>query len=281
MLTEHEKLSLKHTIQTNSHELFVVSFDEMDSIVKSSSFGNKVVARRNWQKIKDKVGFGASYYASADDVVTLTKLVGDLGGIGAKVYIKNYGGKPHIILKGRPGLRRILTGTKYGIQSPKIVKMGLGKVGAVSAAKTGGILTIILLTTYRVIDYVLTDKATLSSLLGRIATDVVKVGITVGASIAAATLVGTATIAIGPIVAVVFVGIGVSVLLEHADNRFKITESVIAGLDELGHDANQYLETKKENAIKAVDSIIDYAVHSACKIAIKWANTQLRNMGPV
>lgn len=170
MLTDQEKVSLKQTIQTNSHELFVVSFDEMDSIVKSSSFGNKVVARRNWAKIKDKVGIGASYYASADDVVTLTKLVGDLGGIGAKVYIKNYGGKPHIILKGKPGLRKILTGTKYGIQNPKIVKMGLGKVGAVSAAKTGGILTVILLTTYRVIDYVLTDEATLSSLLGRLAT---------------------------------------------------------------------------------------------------------------
>lgn len=101
-----------------------------------------------------------------------------------------------------------------------------------------------------------------------------------GASIAAATLVGTATIAVGPIVAVVFVGIGVSVLLEHADNRFKISESVIAGLEELGSDTNKYLEKKKENAMQAVDntvnSIIDYAVKSACKIAVKWVSIQIK-----
>lgn len=190
MLTEKEKKELQQKIQSNKHEVYVVSFEEMDAIIKSSPKGNKPSVKAAWQKIKGKVGIGASYYASADDAVTMAKLVGDLGGIGARAYVKNYGGKPHIILKGHAGLRAILIGTKYGIKNPKVISMGLGKAGAVAAAKQGGILTVVLLSAYRVVDYFLTDQATLSQLVGTLATDIVKVGIATAASIGAAVVMG-------------------------------------------------------------------------------------------
>lgn len=138
-----------------------------------------------------------------------------MGGVGTRAYIKSYGGKPHIILKRHAGLRTILTGTKYGIQNPNVVTMGLGRAGAVSSAKIGGIVSVVLLSAYRVADYFLTDQTTLSQLVGTFATDVVKVGIATGASIIAATAIaGLTTVAIGPILAVVVVGVGVSILLE-------------------------------------------------------------------
>lgn len=71
--------------------------------------------------------------------------------------------------------------------------MGLGKAGAIHAAKSGGILSVVLLSAYRAVDYFLMDQATLSQLIGSLATDVVKVGIAAGASIAAA----SATVALG------------------------------------------------------------------------------------
>ncbi|WP_018416502.1 hypothetical protein [Teredinibacter turnerae] len=281
MLTEKEKKELQQKIQSNKHEVYVVSFDEMDAIIKSSPKGGKPSVKAAWQKIKSKVGAGASYYASADDAVTMTKLVADLGGIGARAYIKNYGGKPHIILKGHAGLRTILTGTKYGIKNPKVVSMGLGKAGAVTAAKQGGMLTVVLLSAYRVIDYFLTDQATLSQLIGTLATDVVKVGIATAASIGAAIVVaGMTTVAVGPIVAVILVGVGVSMLLEFADNKLGITDRVIAGLDELGADAEQYLDQKKREALnsagKTVNRIIDQAVESAQTMAVNWVKRTLR-----
>jgi hypothetical protein len=208
MLTEKEKKDLQQKIKSNKHEVYVISFEEMGAIIKSSPKGNKPSVQTSWQKMKGKVGVGASYYASADDAWTMTKLVGDLGGIGAKAYIKTYGGKPHIIIKGHAGLRTVLTGTKYGIKNPKVVTMGLGRAGAVSSAKIGGIVSVVLLSTYRVADYFLTDQATLSQLVGSLATDVVKVGIATGASIIAATAIaGLTTVAIGPILAVVVVGL--------------------------------------------------------------------------
>ncbi|WP_444931377.1 hypothetical protein ACJJIF_06245 [Microbulbifer sp. SSSA002] len=279
MLTEKEKKELQQKIQSNKHEVYVVSFEEMDAIIKSSPKGGRPSVKAAWQKIKGKVGIGASYYASADDAVTMTKLVGDLGGIGARAYIKNYGGKPHIILKGHAGLRTILTGTKYGIKNPKVISMGLGKAGAVAAAKQGGILTVVLLSAYRVADYFLTDQATLNQLVGTLATDVVKVGIATAASIGAAVVMGGFTLAVGPILAVVAVGFGVSMLLEYADNSLGITSRVIAGLDELEESANNYINNQKQRALntarEAAGQIIDHAIDSVQTIAINWVRNKL------
>ncbi len=208
MLTDQARNELRQEIQSNKHEIYVVSLEEMDAIVRSSPNGSRPTLQQEWHALKRKMGVGASYYASAEDVATMAKLVGDLGGFGARAYIKTYGGKTHIILKGYPGLRRILTGTKYGNKHPRVVSMGLGKVGAMTAAKQGGILTIFLLTTYRIVDFFLTDEATLTQLVGRLATDVVKVGVATGASIAAAAFVaGMTTVAVGPILAVISVGV--------------------------------------------------------------------------
>jgi len=281
MLSEQEKKELKQKIQSNKHEIYVLSFEEMDAIIRSSPKGTKQSSQAAWQKIKSKVGLGASYYSSADDAMTMAKLVGDLGGIGARAYIKNYAGKPHIILKGHAGLRKVLTGTKYGIKNPKIISMGLGRSGAIAAAKQGGILTVILLSAYRVANYVLTDQATLSQLVGTLATDIVKVGIATGASIIVASAVGAATFAVGPIIAVIAVGVGVSMLLEYADNSFGITNRVIAGLDELGESTENYIVQRKEQALnsasQAIDYIIDYAIESARVIAINWVRGKVRN----
>lgn len=285
MLSDKEKKELQQKIQSNKHEVYVVSIEEMDSIIRSSPRGNKKSVQAAWQKIKGKVGLGASYYASADDAVVMAKLVGDLGGIGAKAYIKNYGGKAHIILKGSPGLRTILTGTKYGIKNPKVVTMGLGRVGAVNSAKIGGIVSVVLLSAYRVADYFLTDQATLSQLVGTLATDVVKVGIATGASIVAATAIaGLTTIAIGPILAVIVVGVGVSMLLEYADKSLGITNRVIAGLDELGESAENYLAEQKKKALdvagQAITEVIDQAVSSAKAMTIRWVQSKIKEYLP-
>ncbi len=272
MLTEKERQDLHRKIQSNTHEIYVVSIEEMDAIIKSSPNGKKESVQIAWNKIKGEVGISASYYASADDAVTMAKLIGDLGGVGTRAYIKSYGGKPHIILKGHAGLRSILTGTKYGIKNPKVVSMGLGKAGAVAAAKQGGIITVVLLSAYRVVDYFLTDQATLSQLVGTLATDIVKVGIATGAAILTASVAGATTIAVGPIIAVVVVGNGVSMFLDHLDNHLGITNRVIAGLDEMGNCAEQYLAQKRRQALrmvgKAMDDVIEKAVESARTTAV-------------
>ncbi len=277
MLSDQEKKELKQKIKSNQHEVFVVSIDEMEAIVQSSPKGKLPHIKNTWQKLKGKAESGASYYASADDLRTLSKLAGDLGGFATKAYVKTYGGKPHIILKGHPGLRRVLTGTKYGIKNPKVITMGLGKAGAIHAAKSGGILSVVLLSAYRVADYFLTDQATLSQLIGSLATDVVKIGIATGASIAAASAfvaIGF-TAAIGPIAVVVLVGVGTSMVLSILDEHYGITDRVIVGLDDISADIGDRMEGVKQdlyrNGGELADSVFDYAVNSARAILINTA----------
>ena len=281
MISDLKKKELGQQIKSNQHEVFVVSIEEMDAIIRSSPKGNLPHIKNSWQKLKGEAEVGASYYASADDLRTLSKLVGDLGGVGAKAYVKTYGGKQHIILKGHPGLRRVLTGTKYGIKNPKVITMGLGKAGAIHAAKSGGILSVVLLSSYRVADYFLTDSATLSQLIGSLATDVVKIGLATGASITAASaIVGFGvTLAIGPIIAVVAVGLLASMALGEIDSHYGITDRVILGLDELSQGTQFQIQKTKENILNragdAVGSIIDYAIDSAKVILIDAAKHQL------
>ena len=280
MLTDQQKQAIRVQIQANKHEIYVVSFEEMDAIIRSSPSGTKEQVQSAWKQVKGAAEMGAGYSAAADDAVTLSRLIGDLGGVGVRAYIKNYGGKPHIILKGRPGLRNILTGTKYGLQNPKVVTMGLGKSGAVAAARQGGILTMVLLTSYRVVDYALTDEATLSQLIGTLSTDVVKVGITTAASIATAIFVGGFTLAVGPIAAVLVVGVGVSMLLEYADQSYGITDRVIDGIDELQSRTEKMLKDQKESAIEiasdAANSVLALVIDSARSVAINWVQRNLR-----
>jgi hypothetical protein len=262
--------------------VFVVSIEEMDAIIKSSPKGRVAPIQNAWLKLKNKAEVGAGYYASADDLRTLSKLLGDLGGFATKAYIKTYSGKPHIILKGYPGLRTVLTGTKYGIKNPKVISMGLGRAGAVHAAKSGGILSVVLLSAYRIADYFLTDNATLSQLIGSLATDVVKVGIATGASIAAASaVVGLGiTIAVGPIIAVVAVGVLTSMALGEIDSHYGITDRVVSGLDELGQDFQVKLHRLQKNLIDktgdAAALVIDYIVDSGKTIIVEAAKHQLQ-----
>jgi hypothetical protein len=284
VLSAQEKQQLKQQIQSNQHEIFVVSMEEMNAIVRASPKATLPHVKNTWQKLKGKAEIGASYYASADDLRTFSKLVGDLGGVAVTAYVKTYGGKPHIILKGNPGLRRVLTGTKYGIKNPKVITMGLGKAGAIHAAKSGGILSIVLLSTYRIADYFLTDEATLNQLIGSLATDVIKVGIATGASIAAAVALGGFSIAVGPIFAVVVVGVGVSWALGAADEHFGITDRVIDGLDELEASIKAEITDKRKKMVTAasdaLDSVIDYTLDSARQIIITITQNYLRKYLP-
>jgi len=176
---------------------------------------------------------------------------------------------------------KILTGTKYGINNPKVVTMGLGKAGALGAAKMGGMISIVLLSVYRVVDYFLTDRATLSRLVGSLAVDIVKVGITTGTSIAiAAGVAALTTLAIGPIIAVIVVGILVTTALNMLDTRYNITDRVVAGLDELSDNTISFINRKKRNfkntTNEVVDSVIDYAIESAQRMVINFINRNLR-----
>ncbi len=293
MLTEQDKRELRAQMLAHNHEMVVISFEEMDKIVQKAGTELKPDTRGKWEKFKNIAKLGADYTATGMDVRTVGKLVGELGTITAQVRFQPYGGKLHIILKGYPGMRQTLTAAKYGVTNAKVVTMGLGRAGAASAAKVGGIVSIVLITAYRVVDYVLTDEATLSQMVGSLATDIVKIGITVGSSLVVAAAFGGAALAIGPLVVVILTGIAVSSALELIDTELRITERVIEGLNELSEKAKSaanntaeaiadtadtIVDTANEMTDSIIDSIFDYVIESATQIVIDLAHHTMNDL---
>ena len=277
MLTTQQKTGLQEQIKSNKHEVIVVSVKVMDKVMMSS---DKEGVKETWAKIRGKALFGSTWAASADDVRTASKLIGDLGGWTVKAYVRNYRGKSHIVLKGYPGLRKILTGTKYGVLNPKVLTMGLGRAGAVHAARAGGILSVVLITGYRVIDCFLTDRQTLTHLVGHLATDIVKIGIATGVSIATGIAASTYIVfAAGPIIAVVFFGALASLGLTAIDDKYEITINVVKGLDDLEKITKSNLKSTRrgiqKSIDKTIDTTIDYIIDSVTRVIIDTAKHRL------
>lgn len=245
----------------NSHDIIVLSPDAMDKLIKIQDFRQSIPSplKRLWKILKITMETSASYWASAKDIRTVSLLAKELGA-GTKSYIKLYGGKAHIILKGNPRLRATLNAPRYGVNNMKVITMGLGIAGAINASKKGGYLTIILLSAFRIADYVLRDESTLGQLIGSLATDVVKVGIAVGGAILFASAVGsTMTFAIGPIVAVIFFGTLISWALSETDKSYGLTETLNLAIDE-------FLKDPKK---KLSESIFTYKMNEARPVPLE------------
>lgn len=67
MFPEHEKAELERLIKSNQHELFVVSIEEMDAIVRSSPQSRLPHVSETWAEIRSKAELGANFYASGTD----------------------------------------------------------------------------------------------------------------------------------------------------------------------------------------------------------------------
>jgi hypothetical protein len=123
----YHKEQFRAALQKNSHEIALFSLENfadflLDEIEKRKHYS----AKEYWGDARSHLEKLATNTATGTDIVLLNRLVKDLGGYTVKFRIKTYGGKPHIILKGYPGLRRTLNAPKYGIKNAKILEMGLG-----------------------------------------------------------------------------------------------------------------------------------------------------------
>lgn len=283
-LSSQQAQRLQSTMLRNKYELYIISLYEMDKIVESAMKSGKKISEDLWKKVKWVAEKSANYYATSEDIITVTKIVGELGGIAAKVQIRNYKGKPHIIFKGNPELRKTLSKRVYKLKDARIVKLGLGRAPLINGIKEGGILTIYLVTAYRVLDYFLTDNMTLTQLVGTLATDIVKIGITTGVSISAAmyiTGLSFTTFAIVPLVAVIIVGALTSWVLDSFDNDLNITDQVIQSIDKLvkstqktsnklRYNFHLMIEKDKQEVVRIFNESMNHIINEGEKITLRF-----------
>ncbi|CUH78109.1 hypothetical protein TRM7557_01727 [Tritonibacter multivorans] len=177
----------------------------------------------------DLMSVAAAGIDSAAAVAIVRKM-----GLSGRAYIKEVNGKAYVILKGHPGQRAVLNGTRYLRGNPKVAKLVLSaKDLAKGAVKMTGI-AVVAFASLRVVEHVLSDQdPRLTALLGTVAMDVAKFAMAAGAGYLAGAAVGAlTTLAAGPIVAAVVIGVGVSILLDRVDRKFGLTESLIRAIED-------------------------------------------------
>ena len=193
-----------------------------------------------WQALHGGTRMTASFAVAAVDAAMLARIGVDLskgmpGLQGVRYVARAYVKGNVLIFKGRPGLRSVLNAPRYGLTHPKVVQFGLGSVNAASKLRNGGILSIVLVSVVNVVDYLIRDSATLSQLIGNMATDLAIVAASTGLAIGAIKVaVGMnlllAGAALGPLVIGVAVGVlasyGLSKLDEHLGVREFITDMI-------------------------------------------------------
>jgi DNA-binding phage protein len=174
------------------------------------------------------------------DTVTLARVAKDLG-IQGKAIPKVIKGRQYIAFSGYPGMRRIFTGTIYSTRNAKIINMAIGAMGITKMATKGGVITLSLTVPLSIWECYLTDRSAWYELSGSVGADLIKVGTAsllgaIGGVLAAG---GSAFLPCLPIGAAILISVFLGLTLEYIDNRYQLTEKLIALLKEIPNEANK------------------------------------------
>nr|WP_319492643.1 hypothetical protein [uncultured Desulfobacter sp.] len=181
--------------------------------------------------VSDTARWGADYASVVLDVNTVVKLINDLG-INGKVIAKTVNGRQYIIFKGYSGIRSIFTASRYLATNPKVVDMSIGTIGVNRSILSGARLTIFLVVPLNILTHFLHDQKSISLLIGKTATDLVKVGAASAlASLAATATATVTTLAAGPIIVAIVVGVATTLALDALDKKYGVTDALVREID--------------------------------------------------
>ncbi|UTA46935.1 hypothetical protein L1F30_12265 [Simiduia sp. 21SJ11W-1] len=206
------------------------------------------------------------FYSPAQDLLLATKIMSELG-INGQIVTKRVNNKTYIILKGNPGLRQVLRGTRYLASNPKIIKFAIGTQGVNRTIAKGGIVTLLVTIPLSVVDIILQDSVTVGKVVGTISTDIAKVLVSAGIGSLAAMAVGAVTtLAAGPLIAAIFVGIAASVALESLDQKYGITDKLIKAIDDELNSLYNKTIGEFVRGIRQVEAVLEYQIRNGLPV---------------
>lgn len=184
---------------------------------------------RNVFNVTDPISPYAGTLRDTPDIYVLIREFRQLG-ITATVHIAPNGNR-FIHISGYAGLRRIVTGTRYGAAHPVMLNMGIGQQGLEAGVARGIRFCLVFSAIYRGLEWFFKDEYVFADFLGNITVDMAKTALVAAASWGIGTaLVGTALLG-GSIIAaagiVLVVGFFVAVGLEYLDSKYQISAKVI------------------------------------------------------
>lgn len=248
------------SLKDNQTEAYIFS---LDSLLKEASTKlGKSLEDFDAGTVKTLGG----YYSPTQDLVLVTKILSELG-IKGKIATKQVNNKTYIILKGTAGLRQTLKGTRYLASNPQILKLAIGTQGVSRTIVKGGIVTLLITIPLSIVDIILQDSVTVGKVIGTISTDIAKVLLSAGIGTLAAIAVGAVTtLAAGPLIAAIFIGIAASVALESLDQKYGITDKLIKAIDDELNSLYNKTIGEFVRGIRQVEEVLEYQMKNGLPV---------------
>ncbi|MEE7570968.1 hypothetical protein [Citrobacter werkmanii] len=238
---ENEIRKLKNNLNSNTQHIMLLTPEEAQGVI-DDLLSNK------------SVSFSTSYAGNIKDTADATKklsklfsyqqagkIVFTLKGLGIKATQYAYQGKLYVKITGYPSLRRILNGTRYRINHPKVLEVGIGSAGFRDGIMSGSRFCIWFSACWRLIELVFKSEHDVAALLGNVTMDVAKVIVSIFVSqsvgsaleLAVPLLFSSAAVPVwGEIVGVVVLGFIIARSLNEVDKKYELSDKLIACIRE-------------------------------------------------
>ncbi|MEX9773112.1 hypothetical protein WEU31_15030 [Morganella morganii] len=177
------------------------------------------------------------YAGTIRDIPSVIKLAGEFKslGISAKEF-QAANGKTYIRISGHAGVRRIVTGTRYGANHPTMLNFGIGMQGLKDGIVKGVKFCLVFSFIYRGLEWAFKDEYHFADFLGNVTADMAKMALVAAGSAVAGSLALTAGVFGGSIIGVGLIvlatGFFITLSLEYIDKKYGLSEKLIQYLRE-------------------------------------------------
>ena len=238
---ENEIRTLKNNLNSNTQHIMLLTLEEAQGVIDDLLGSKPVSFSTNYAgNIRDTV-FATKNLSKLFSYQQAGKIVFTLKGLGIKATQYAYQGKLYVKITGYPSLRRILNGTRYRINHPKVLEVGIGIAGFRNGIMSGARFCIWFSACWRFIEVVFKSEHDVAALLGNVTMDVAKVIVSVFVSqsvgstlgLAVPLLFSSAAVPVwGEIVGVVVLGFIITWSLNEVDNKYELSDKLIACIRE-------------------------------------------------
>lgn len=256
---EHEINQLKNSLVNNAHHIMLLTPDEAQDVIDDLLGSQPVSFSTTYSgNIKETIS-AAKNLSKLFSYQQAGKIVFTLKGFGIKATQYAYQGKLYVKITGYPSLRRILSGTRYRINHPKVLEVGIGSAGYRNGIMSGARFCIWFSACWRLVELIFKSDHDVAAFLGNVTMDVAKVIVSVfasrlaggGISLAISTVVASAAVPVwGQIVCVVVLGIVIANVLNGLDKQYDISDKLIECIRKGLKEQQKIAEWNARNSVK-------------------------------
>lgn len=238
-----DTLGLAEAFAKNTQHIMLLTLDEAQGVIDDLLNGSPMHYASTYAgNIKD-TATGLHNFARLASYAEAGKVVYRLKGLGIKAIPYQHGGQYYIKITGHASLRRILNGTRYKINNPRILELGIGKAGVNVGIIEGAKFCIWFSLAFHTVELIFKSDHDVAAFIGNITMDVAKIIVTMfvteiapivgGLASVILSALGFATpIAVG-IFLIVAIGIGITATLDYLDNdKYHLSERLISAIRE-------------------------------------------------